>query len=116
MKKNYFLFAVISTLLLVGAGCSFGKSETTASSTPKEAVIDTTLQQEAYLFCTQKGYDIQIRFVVEQNRNIAYCIFDKDTECESVDFLHGTCPGTASTTPEVYTANEGNIVIELRLK
>lgn len=101
MKKNNLLIAAISTLLFLGAGCSWSgnKTETTPTSTPEEPVIDTTVQQQAYLFCIQKNYDIQIRYDSAKNRNIAYCVFDKDTECESVAFLQGTCP-TNTTTPE----------------
>ncbi|OGH66362.1 MAG: hypothetical protein A3B90_02365 [Candidatus Magasanikbacteria bacterium RIFCSPHIGHO2_02_FULL_41_13] len=102
MKKNYFFLTIVSSLLLLGAGCSFGNntSTTQTSTTTSEMVlIDTTAQQEAYLFCIQKGYDIQIRYIGAQNRNIAYCVIDKDTECESIAFRQGTCP-TTTTTPE----------------
>jgi putative hemolysin len=103
MKKNYFLLSIMSSLLLLGAGCSFGNANPTTqtSTTTLETVrIDTTAQQEAYLFCIQKGYDIQIRYIAAQNRNIAYCVIDTDTECESIAFQQGTCPKTATTTPE----------------
>lgn len=92
MKTNHLLLAVVSSILFLGAGCSFGGTEKTTTSTPKEALTDTTLQQEAYLFCTQKGYDIQIRYDSAKNRNITYCILDKNTECDSIAFLQGTCP------------------------
>lgn len=93
MKKNYFLLTVASSLIFMGAGCNFGESKTTISRT-EEPVIDTTTQQDAYLFCTQKGYDIQIRYDSAKNKNIAYCVFDKDNECESVAFMQGTCPSS----------------------
>lgn len=102
MKNNYFLFSILSSVLLLGAGCSFGNNTSTtqtSTTTPETVRIDTTAQQEAYLFCTQKGYDIQIRYIAAQNRNIAYCVIDKDTECESIAFRQGTCP-TPTSTPE----------------
>lgn len=102
MKKNYFLTSIIASMLLLGAGCNFGTSAPTppvSTSTAEQVLIDTTTQQDAYLFCTQKGYDIQIRYVAAQNRNIAYCVIDKNTECDSIEFLQGTCP-IVTTTPE----------------
>ncbi len=100
MKKSYLLCSILSTLLLLGAGCNFSKQNTAVTTTsPAQPVIDTTTQQQAYLFCTQKGYDIQIRFVAAQNRNTAYCILNPDTECDSIAFMQGTCPN-ATTTPE----------------
>ncbi len=93
MKKNYFLIGFISLLVLAGAGCGSSQDdEQNETNTPTVPVVDTTLQQEAYLFCTQKGYDIQIRYDGSVNRNISYCIFSDKTECESVSFLQGKCP------------------------
>lgn len=92
MKKNYFLIGIISLLALIGAGCSSSSKNNTENETNPQTNIETTLQQEAYLFCTQKGHEIQIRYELALNRNIAYCVFSDKTECESVSFLQGKCP------------------------
>lgn len=99
IQTSLFLFLCI----FIGAGCK-GKSTTsnTPTTTPEIPVVDTTLQQDAYLFCTKKGYTIQIRFIPGENKNIAYCVFDESHECESVSFMKGKCNDetTATSTEE----------------
>jgi len=97
MKKNPLLFGVAALFLLLGAGCS-SKDETPQD--PEVPLVDTTVQQQAYLFCTQKGYEIQIRYEAAQNRNVAYCVFNDEKECESIAFMQDRCPAESRPTPE----------------
>jgi putative hemolysin len=103
MKKNISFFVLLSIVLLAGAGCSSKKTPT--ETTPQNNLIDnplveTTEQQEAYLFCTKKGYEIQIRYEGSLNKNIAYCVFDETKKCESVAFLKDQCPEEVVPTEE----------------
>lgn len=103
MKKILHISLFVFLAIFLGAGCK-GKSTNTntATTTPEIPVVDTTLQQDAYLFCTKKGYTVQIRFIPGENKNIAYCVFDEKHECESVSFMNGKCSdeNTATSTEE----------------
>jgi len=100
MKRNSLLFGIASLFLLVGIGCGSEKETPQPGNTPDAPLVDTTLQQQAYLFCTEKGYEIQIRYEVAQNRNVAYCVFNDEKECESIAFMQDVCPAEARPTPE----------------
>lgn len=102
MKKNTSLLALVSILLLAGAGCSSSpKADIAPDNTLLDTlVIETTEQQEAYLFCTKKGYEIQIRYEGSLNKNVAYCVFDETKKCESIAFMKDKCPEELVPTDE----------------
>jgi len=76
-------FAVL--FVLVGAGCaSPSPSATTQTST-------ATREQQAYVYCTSKGYTPKIRFDSEVNRNRLFCMFENGRECDAIQYLDKKC-------------------------
>jgi putative hemolysin len=102
MQKHFFVLCA-GLLLLVGAGCSTKKTPPPSNNTPAPVSLDSAEQQQAYLFCTQKGYSIKIRFVESLNRNVAYCVLEQGKECESTVYMKGKCPDDNQNT-EINTA------------
>lgn len=85
MKKFLPMFGA-ALLVLVGAGCQKNTVD------PKIAATSAaTREQQAYVFCTNKGYKAQIRFDSEVNRNRLYCTFDTGKECDALNFMDGKC-------------------------
>ena len=71
--------------LLVGAGCAKKNVDT---NVPDDTVM--TLEQQAYLFCTNHGYTIKI----VQNEDLStsiYCNKGDTLPCLAIDFLQDAC-------------------------
>lgn len=97
--KKFLLPALTFTLILVGAGCS-----TTPASDTTE-VSTATREQQAYVFCTKKGYTATIRFDSSVNRNRLFCSFGAGKECDAFDYLEGDCdPKTVKVEEDINTS------------
>ncbi len=85
MKKFHWSFFTLTLFLLLGAGCSNSKDTSTQTT---EAI---TREQQAYVYCTSKGYVPKIRFDSELNRNHLFCSFENGRECDAIAFLQKQC-------------------------
>lgn len=99
MKKNLSFLVLGLTLLLLGAGCSKAKPETLTQTTA------ATREQQAYVYCTNKGHTAKIRFDSEVNRNQLWCLFESGRECDALEFMTGKCdPQKAESKQEANTS------------
>ncbi len=86
MKKFALPFFCSALLLLIGAGCSSSNTKTSVDQTST-----TTREQQAYVYCSNKGYTPKIRFDTEVNRNRLYCVFENGRECDALQYMDKKC-------------------------
>ena len=79
------LIIFCAIFLLVGAGCAKKNVDTTV---PDDTIM--TLEQQAYVFCTNHGYTIKIVQNEDLRTNI-YCDNGSTLPCLAIDFLQDTC-------------------------
>ncbi len=98
MKKFHLSFFAISIMLLAGAGCS-------GNTTPTPTTDTTTREQQAYVYCANKGHVPKIRFDSETNRNRLFCTFEDGRECDALAFFNKQCdPKDLPEQPDINTS------------
>jgi putative hemolysin len=112
MKKIFFTVAI---LLLAGLGCSSDEKkqpeETTTVIESNETIVETTLDQQAYVFCQQQGNTIRIAFNSAKNRHSIECVFKNGTTCTAAAFMDGTCEASLPTETYPIIAQTGEAPI-----
>lgn len=67
----------------------------------------TKIPNEAIDYCTEQGFDYELRGGEFQDKIVAYCIINESLECEVWDFYEGRCP-----TCEAWCESQPHIMCE----
>jgi putative hemolysin len=87
MKKLLLPFSSLALLLLIGAGC-----QKTAAVNPQDAQLaKITLDQQAYVYCTNRGFVAKVQFDSETNKNRVYCTGTPGQQCDAIAFMNAKC-------------------------
>ncbi|MFH1287022.1 MAG: Kazal-type serine protease inhibitor [Candidatus Magasanikbacteria bacterium] len=114
MKKIILSIGIMNLLLLLGVGCSSGRTPSAVETVPpvttttQEVIIrkppSTDPVDEALDLCEAQGYTIVFRFDEIKKSNDIYCAFSETSGCHILDFYTGRC--NVSTTISFSTGTE----------
>ncbi len=90
MKKLITPALFASMFLLLGAGC-FSSTPEPKPAVQSDDIVSSTPMQEAYLFCTTKGYTVHIERGPDSLNGHVYCQFDEARSCPAFEYLSGDC-------------------------
>ena len=88
--KKILLYSMLSIIILGGLGCKKTDKDVVVDESQKDIIVQTTVQQQAFLFCKRQGYTTEIAYTEKTGQEI-YCLLPDGLRCLATDFLHGIC-------------------------
>ncbi|MBT3418877.1 MAG: hypothetical protein HN726_00780 [Candidatus Magasanikbacteria bacterium] len=97
MFRRILFYFFLCLPLLVFTGCGDAPIEENITSppttTPRHVATDG---QQAFLHCLQQGYSPELRFDVQKNNTILFCVFGPTSACYADAFFQDTCTPTST--------------------